>query len=136
VRSRLSKAGCCAAELPRLVRLSRSAACSASSRTQRWSENAIEEFIARFQAGTAAEEVTLSARPQCISVGERRLNYLDEGTGPAPIILLHGFGGNIDSWLLNRTALAEGHRVICVDRPVMAILTRKWMRARLRISQL
>jgi len=81
------------------------------------SENAIEEFIARFQAGTAAEEATLSARPQCISVGERRLNYLDEGTGPAPIILLHGFGGNIDSWLLNRTALAEGHRVICVDLP-------------------
>jgi pyruvate dehydrogenase E2 component (dihydrolipoamide acetyltransferase) len=81
------------------------------------SENAIEKFMASFQASTTATELTLSTKPQRVSIGDRRLNCLDEGTGPMPIILLHGFGGNIDTWLLNRPALAEEHRVICVDLP-------------------
>ena len=36
--------------------------------------------------------------------------------GP-PILLIHGFGGNLDSWTYNRAALAAAFRVISLDLP-------------------
>lgn len=46
-----------------------------------------------------------------------RLHYVDEGEGPA-IVLIHGAGGNLRDWTFSMTArLRDRFRVIAFDRP-------------------
>ncbi|MCK4828952.1 alpha/beta fold hydrolase [bacterium] len=49
------------------------------------------------------------------SVGQINTRYWDEGEGQVPIILIHGLGGFVESWMGNIEALAKKHRVIAVD---------------------
>ena len=44
------------------------------------------------------------------------LHYVSEGDGPA-VVLLHGLGGRIDNWLLQRRHLSATHRVLSLDLP-------------------
>lgn len=44
------------------------------------------------------------------------IHYVDEGHGPA-LVLLHGLGGNLDNWLLQRYELSKTHRVLSLDLP-------------------
>ena len=53
-------------------------------------------------------------RDEHLSHGRVRLAEL--GAGP-PLLLLHGLGGNWQSWLANLPALSLHHRVIAVDLP-------------------
>jgi pimeloyl-ACP methyl ester carboxylesterase len=46
----------------------------------------------------------------------RRVRYADHGTGPA-LLLIHGLGGNWQTWLMNIPTLGLEHRVIAVDLP-------------------
>lgn len=49
-------------------------------------------------------------------VDDRRLRYLDYGSGPT-LVLLHGMAASWQWWLENIPALARNHRVIAVDLP-------------------
>lgn len=52
-----------------------------------------------------------------IEVNGVRLHYVDEGAGPA-IVLIHGAGGNLRDWTFSMTArLRDRFRVIAFDRP-------------------
>lgn len=53
---------------------------------------------------------------RAVTVAERRVNLVDVGSGP-PVLLLHGLGGNWQSWLCNIPALARDLRVIAPDLP-------------------
>ncbi|WP_159952974.1 alpha/beta hydrolase [Rhizobium sp. 18065] len=44
------------------------------------------------------------------------IRYVSEGTGPA-VVLLHGFSGSAENWLLQRRRLAQTHRVLTPDLP-------------------
>ncbi|WP_334176117.1 acetoin dehydrogenase dihydrolipoyllysine-residue acetyltransferase subunit [Pseudoxanthobacter sp.] len=46
-----------------------------------------------------------------------RLRYADRGSGSETVILIHGFGGDLDNWLFNIDALAAKARVIALDLP-------------------
>ena len=48
----------------------------------------------------------------------RQLSHLRMGPedGPA-IVLVHGFGGDLNGWLFNQPVLAENHRVYALDLP-------------------
>lgn len=48
---------------------------------------------------------------------ETQVAYRSEGAGDPPLVLLHGFSANQDSWLAVTAALAEHHRVVTFDRP-------------------
>jgi len=52
-----------------------------------------------------------------VDVGPDRLAYVELGEGEAPVLLLHGLGGNWTAWLETMPALARDHRVIAVDLP-------------------
>jgi len=81
------------------------------------SDDAIQEFLASFETATAQSEAVDSQLPRRVAVGDRHLNYVEQGVGEVPIVLLHGFGGNLNSWLFNRPELAARHRVIALDLP-------------------
>jgi pyruvate dehydrogenase E2 component (dihydrolipoamide acetyltransferase) len=48
----------------------------------------------------------------------RRLRYLEMGSGgEVPVLLLHGFGADLNSWMFTQPVLAEGRRTIALDLP-------------------
>ena len=83
----------------------------------------IDAFIARFQAefsaGHADDTAEPPPEPVMVEVAGRRLRYLQTGAGHEgrPIVLIHGFGGDLNNWMFNQPALAERHRVIALDLP-------------------
>ncbi len=41
---------------------------------------------------------------------------MGEGSGP-PVVLIHGFGGDLNTWMFNQQTLAAAHRTIALDLP-------------------
>jgi pyruvate dehydrogenase E2 component (dihydrolipoamide acetyltransferase) len=76
----------------------------------------VEEFLENFDPEEAAAEVG-GPEPQTVEIGGKNLQYLEVGEGP-PLILLHGFGGDINIWVFNQEALSEaGRTVYALDLP-------------------
>ncbi len=68
--------------------------------------------------GSASAAESAEAEPQTIEAAGRTINYLRSGTaGGPPLVLVHGFGGDLNNWLFNQPALAEGHTVYALDLP-------------------
>jgi pyruvate dehydrogenase E2 component (dihydrolipoamide acetyltransferase) len=76
----------------------------------------IEAFQASFVPGDAADEDSGPA-PQKIELDGRVIRYFERGEGDVPLVLVHGFGGDLNNWLFNHEALAAGRRVIALDLP-------------------
>ncbi len=88
----------------------------------------VDAFITRFNenfAVAAAEASTQAAsEPEFVEAAGWRLNYLrtspSSGAGEsevAPIVLVHGFGGDLNNWLFNQADLAQSHCVYALDLP-------------------
>jgi pyruvate dehydrogenase E2 component (dihydrolipoyllysine-residue acetyltransferase) len=81
----------------------------------------IDAFVARFIAPEpAAEEATEdpAMAPRDIEAGGKRLRVLDLGGGGAtPVLLVHGFGADLNTWMFNQPALAETRRAVALDLP-------------------
>ena len=83
----------------------------------------IDSFVERFQAEFAARQEQGghddAATPVTVEAGGRRIRYLEVGAahGDLPVVLVHGFGGDLNGWLFNQPALAERYRVIALDLP-------------------
>jgi pyruvate dehydrogenase E2 component (dihydrolipoamide acetyltransferase) len=89
-------------------------------------ETEIDAFIARFQEEFAVESAEAAdaagPEPQFADAGGRRLRYLAMGEGrggegEAPLVLIHGFGGDLNNWQFNQPALAEDRAVYALDLP-------------------
>ncbi|MFV0678943.1 acetoin dehydrogenase dihydrolipoyllysine-residue acetyltransferase subunit [Ottowia sp.] len=86
------------------------------------SDAEIDAFIADFKADIAAEsdadDGTPPPAPEHIEVAGRRVRHLAQPGQGTPIVLVHGFGGNLENWILNQAALAAGgHPVAALDLP-------------------
>ncbi len=79
----------------------------------------IERFQAEFSAGHTTETEQVAPAPVTINVGGRFIRYLETGTehDGRPVVLIHGFGGDLNNWLFNQSALSETQRVIALDLP-------------------
>jgi pyruvate dehydrogenase E2 component (dihydrolipoamide acetyltransferase) len=85
------------------------------------SDSDIDAFVAGFavpeissEAGAEAE----AANPRDVEVDGLRLRYLELGEGASvPVLLVHGFGADLNTWMFTQPALAEGRRVIALDLP-------------------
>src|SRR5271165_4215759 len=80
----------------------------------------LDAFVAsereRIAAAAAAEAPP--PEPQIVTVDGRPIRYLKMGEGDVtPVLLIHGFGGDLYSWQFNQPALAEGGAVYAVDLP-------------------
>jgi pyruvate dehydrogenase E2 component (dihydrolipoamide acetyltransferase) len=85
------------------------------------SETEIDTFVAGFAvpepSGDAQSEAE-AIKPREIEVDGRRLRYLELGEGEGvPVLLVHGFGADLNTWMFTQPALAEERRVIALDLP-------------------
>src|SRR5713101_2339334 len=82
---------------------------------------AIAAFVAGFVMPEAAAEETAADNalaPRDIDAGGKQLRVLDLGAGEAtPVLLVHGFGADLNSWMFTQPALAEGRRAVALDLP-------------------
>jgi pyruvate dehydrogenase E2 component (dihydrolipoamide acetyltransferase) len=80
----------------------------------------IDAFVSGFAAPEMAAEEAAEAgvAPRDIDAGGQRLRLLDLGDGAAmPVMLLHGFGADLNSWMFTQPALAESRRAVALDLP-------------------
>ena len=84
------------------------------------SDSQIETLIADFKAHYVpekAEEDTAGPALETANVQGNRLCYLRRGEGADAAILIHGFGGNLNTWMFNHEELAAQHQVYALDLP-------------------
>jgi len=82
------------------------------------SDAEIDAYVSSYVA-PAAEEGEAEAGPahEFIDLPEGRIRYARRGQGPRTVVLVHGFGGDLDNWLFNIDALAESATVYALDLP-------------------
>jgi pyruvate dehydrogenase E2 component (dihydrolipoamide acetyltransferase) len=79
----------------------------------------IDRFVEEFQASFVPEEAEEEAgpAPETAAVEAGTLRFLRQGENGEPILLLHGFGGDLNNWLFAAPALAAEHAVYALDLP-------------------
>ena len=81
----------------------------------------IDAFVSGFVVPEAAEDAIAESEtsaPREIEAGGRRLRYLALGSGEdVPVVLLHGFGADLNTWMFTQAALAEDRPTIALDLP-------------------
>ena len=84
-------------------------------------EAEIDKFVAGFEVpepSAASDAEAEGVRPQTIEVADRRLRYLELGQGGGvPVLLVHGFGADLNTWMFTQPALAATRRVVALDLP-------------------
>ena len=79
----------------------------------------IDSFVEEFQASFVPEEAEEEAgpAPETVAVEAGNLRFMRQGEGGEPLLLLHGFGGDLNNWLFTAPALAGEHVVYALDLP-------------------
>jgi pyruvate dehydrogenase E2 component (dihydrolipoyllysine-residue acetyltransferase) len=79
----------------------------------------IDRFVEEFQATFVPEEADEEAGPaeETVAVEAGTLRFLRQGEEGEPLMLLHGFGGDLNNWLFTAPALAAAHVVYALDLP-------------------
>jgi pyruvate dehydrogenase E2 component (dihydrolipoamide acetyltransferase) len=75
----------------------------------------VDEFLATFVPEEAEEEA--GPAPETVEVEAGRLRFLRQGEGGEPLLMLHGFGGDLNNWLFVAPALAAERTVYALDLP-------------------
>ena len=83
------------------------------------SDAEIDAFVQDFQANFVPPSPEGESGPEAqkIEVAGRSLRYLKRGEGGVPVVLLHGFGGDLNNWLFNHEPLSGTREVYALDLP-------------------
>jgi pyruvate dehydrogenase E2 component (dihydrolipoamide acetyltransferase) len=80
----------------------------------------IDAFVSQFTVVEPAGETeeSLAAAPRELEVGGRMLRCLEIGSGDGvPLLLLHGFGGDLNTWMFNQPAWSDGRQTFALELP-------------------
>lgn len=81
-------------------------------------DDEIDAFVAAYVTPSAEEdEEEQGPKFEYADTPAGRLRYAKRGSGGDAVILVHGFGGDLDNWLFNIDALAEAATVYALDMP-------------------
>src|SRR5437016_66283 len=85
------------------------------------SDSDVDTFVSGFATPEPSAEAAVhaeAASPRELEADGLRLRYLALGEGDSvPVLLLHGFGADLNTWMFIQPALAEGRRVVALDLP-------------------
>lgn len=78
----------------------------------------IDAFVSSYVVPAAEEgEEEAGPRYEFADAPAGRLRYTKRGTADNAVLLIHGFGGDLDNWLFNADALSEAATVYALDLP-------------------
>ncbi len=77
----------------------------------------IDAFVAGYVLPVEAQEEEGAAAYQFVDVGGIRVRYARKGDATPTVLLIHGFGGDLDNWLFNVDALSDQSTVVVLDLP-------------------
>jgi pyruvate dehydrogenase E2 component (dihydrolipoamide acetyltransferase) len=81
----------------------------------------IDAFVAQFVVVEPVDDGSAEAAqvaPREIQVGGQMLRCLELGSGGGPaVLLLHGFGGDLNTWMFNQPGLCPDHRTLALELP-------------------
>jgi pyruvate dehydrogenase E2 component (dihydrolipoamide acetyltransferase) len=78
----------------------------------------IDAFVAAYVTPAANEdEEEQGPKYEFVDTPSGSMRYAKRGTGDETVILIHGFGGDLDNWLFNIDALGEKATVYALDLP-------------------
>lgn len=79
----------------------------------------IDAFVAGFVVPEVADAGDAAGDPMApreTEAGGKKLRYLELGAGDAPpILFVHGFGADLNTWMFNQPALAQNRRAVAFD---------------------
>jgi pyruvate dehydrogenase E2 component (dihydrolipoamide acetyltransferase) len=82
------------------------------------SDAEIDSYVAGYVTPAAEEEGEEGAAAhEFLDLPGGRIRYAKRGSGAKNLVLIHGFGGDLDNWLFNIDALAEDATVYALDLP-------------------
>lgn len=82
-------------------------------------EEEIDEFVAGFVVEAGGDGAEGGPTQEVVEIDGVALNVVSTPgvEGAAPLILIHGFGGDCGNWALTQAALSSARQVIAVDLP-------------------
>lgn len=82
-------------------------------------ETDVEAYVAGYVTPAADDDDDEAAGPayEFLDTAAGRLRYARRGEGGEAVVLVHGFGGDLDNWLFNIDALAAKASVYALDLP-------------------
>jgi len=89
-------------------------------------DSEIDEYVSAYVTPAAEEEGEAEdAAPQFVDVDGGKLRYTKKGEGAENVILIHGFGGDLVTWMFNVDGIAENATVYALDLPGHGQSTKK-----------
>jgi pyruvate dehydrogenase E2 component (dihydrolipoamide acetyltransferase) len=81
-------------------------------------DSAIDAYVASYVTPAADDEDEESGpQHEWAELDIGKVRYAKRGSSGDPVILIHGFGGDLDNWLFNIDALGESSTVYALDLP-------------------
>jgi len=78
----------------------------------------VSEFQAKFVPGSDAGDDLGTLELTAVEVGGRTIRVGRSGSGKdVPAVFLHGFSGDLNTWVLNTAAIASEREVVVIDLP-------------------
>ncbi len=78
----------------------------------------VEAFIGRYASEASAAAAGDQPAARMVDAAPHAINVLSMGSGDAtPVLLLHGFAGDLNNWLFNQPDLAQDRPVYALDLP-------------------
>jgi len=81
------------------------------------SDGEIDDFVSGFVVEAAAGDEDAGPAAQTVEIDGRAVRYVVHGEGGEPVLLVHGFGGDMNAWMFNQAALADDRAVFSLDLP-------------------
>jgi pyruvate dehydrogenase E2 component (dihydrolipoamide acetyltransferase) len=81
-------------------------------------DEVIDSFVSAYEVHAEDDEAGADESPYLFTdVDGMRIRYARLGSGERTVVLVHGFGGDIDNWLFTIGPLAEQAEVLAIDLP-------------------
>lgn len=83
-------------------------------------DTALDAAISGFlppEVAVADDTAASENEPKKVEAGGYTLRYVQRGSGDEAVVLVHGFGGDLDNWQFTYDALAHNRRVYALDLP-------------------